>query len=193
VRVELALVILRPQDLRGRNRNPRPASPGSTTEVEIGLRFLAFSFGLRFRLSPSALRRMVPSAHFQLRSAIESPVLLLNRLRLAPAPPLRRLLRFESRFPSFADLSGYAFDLPSAFAVCAPLAAPSRRPPTSIGYRAINPLVRVSASVDSRRLLSSGVSADQLPTSDFHRLSFTGWAVDLTPDFRPVLDLRRFL
>jgi len=30
----LALIGLRSQDLRGHNRNPRPASPGSTTEVE---------------------------------------------------------------------------------------------------------------------------------------------------------------
>ena len=30
----LALIDLRSQDLRGHNRNPRPASPGSTTEVE---------------------------------------------------------------------------------------------------------------------------------------------------------------
>jgi hypothetical protein len=34
VRVELALISMRSQDLRGHNRNPRPASPGSTTEVE---------------------------------------------------------------------------------------------------------------------------------------------------------------
>ena len=32
--IVLALIGLRPQDLRGHNRNPRPASPGSTTEVE---------------------------------------------------------------------------------------------------------------------------------------------------------------
>ena len=30
----LALINLRSQDLRGHNRNPRPASPGSTTKVE---------------------------------------------------------------------------------------------------------------------------------------------------------------
>ena len=34
MRFELALIVMRPQDLRGRSRNPRPASPGSTTEVE---------------------------------------------------------------------------------------------------------------------------------------------------------------
>src|SRR6202022_435152 len=33
-RVVLALIGLRPQDLRGYNRSPRPASPGSTTKVE---------------------------------------------------------------------------------------------------------------------------------------------------------------
>jgi hypothetical protein len=32
--LELALIGLRSQDLRGHNRNPRLASPGSTTEVE---------------------------------------------------------------------------------------------------------------------------------------------------------------
>jgi hypothetical protein len=30
----LALIVLRSQDFRGHNRNPRLASPGSTTEVE---------------------------------------------------------------------------------------------------------------------------------------------------------------
>jgi hypothetical protein len=34
VRDVLALIQMRSQDLRGHNRNPRPASPGSTTEVE---------------------------------------------------------------------------------------------------------------------------------------------------------------
>ena len=34
MRVSLALIGLRSQDLRGHNRNPRPASPGSTTKVE---------------------------------------------------------------------------------------------------------------------------------------------------------------
>src|SRR6202044_3757066 len=34
VLLTLALIGLRSQDLRGHNRNPRPASPGSTTEVE---------------------------------------------------------------------------------------------------------------------------------------------------------------
>src|ERR1700761_2622841 len=34
VRVLLALISLRSRDLRGHNRNPRPASPGSSIEVE---------------------------------------------------------------------------------------------------------------------------------------------------------------
>jgi hypothetical protein len=34
VRIGLALIDVRSQDFRGHNRNPRPASPGSTTEVE---------------------------------------------------------------------------------------------------------------------------------------------------------------
>src|ERR1700761_4070270 len=34
VRVLLALINLRSRDLRGHNHNPRPASPGSTIEVE---------------------------------------------------------------------------------------------------------------------------------------------------------------
>jgi hypothetical protein len=74
-----------------------------TISSSIGLRLLAFSLGLRVRLAPSALRGMVPSPHFQIRSAIESLLLLSIRLRLAPTAPLFQPDRFESRLGQAAD------------------------------------------------------------------------------------------
>ena len=51
MRVELALIGLRSLDLRGRNRNPRPASPESTTEVEACHPLLSYT--QHFTMTPT--------------------------------------------------------------------------------------------------------------------------------------------
>jgi hypothetical protein len=85
VRVELALIGLRSQDLRGHNRNPRPASPGSTTEVETVHPLLSCPAGMVTLPAIPDRTRTTPNHQHRFPARQDPPV------TVAPRPSAQRI------------------------------------------------------------------------------------------------------